>query len=268
MTNQLTLTRNVGRNSMPDQIDVALVQTCLAHIKANTKFGMKALWLRQIDGKNSKELADAIATFQAIEKLKVTGRIEAAGGQTFIKIKHRIPSTIMPILAKNLAKFSHTSGNKHYTLAGGVSLSAAIEDKVSKIARIYYALTKSNIYVTSGTRTPATQARAMFNNLKQKRSWLTSTYKTQTLAGPVGIAFDTAQAAGQSDQATISDMEKVISNQVATGQYISNHLISGAVDIRSKNMNPSQLVIFKDVAPHIAKLVLLETTSPHWHLQF
>ena len=268
MMTQLTLTKNVGKNAMPDQIDVALVQTCLAHIKSNTKFGMKAIWQKQIDGKNSKELAQAIAAFQTMEKLKVTGRIEAAGGQTLIKIKYKVPSSIMPILAKNLAEFSHTSGEKRYTLAGGVFLTAATEDKVSKLARIYYALTGKEIQVNSGTRTPATQAKAMFGNMKKKRSWL-NVYKNQILAGQIGHAFDAAQAAGQSDQATIAAMGKVISTQVSLGQYISNHLNSGAADIDPAAISSGmEKTAFKSVANEIASTVLFETTRPHWHLQF
>jgi hypothetical protein len=63
-------------------------------------------------------------------------------------------------------------------------------------------------------------------------------------------------------------MEQVIAQQVANGQYISKHLISGAVDIRSKNMSPQDKKIFNAVAKTIAKTVKLETVNPHFHLQF
>jgi len=98
--NILKLSKNVGRNCYPDQSDVAVVQTCLANIKAKTKFGMKPIWQGRIDGKNSKDLVCAIEHFQSHEGLKVTGKIEALGGQTFSRLRQRTPTPILDRLLK------------------------------------------------------------------------------------------------------------------------------------------------------------------------
>lgn len=269
---QLKLNKNVGKNCYPDPADVMLVQTCLAGIKIRTKFGPKPVWQGKIDGKNGKEFVCAIENFQASEGLKITGKVEAYGGQTWSKLKQRTSfkltsSNAMTSLTTNVAQAAPSFGQKkHYTLDPGVKLTPALEKKVAQIANAYHVITRATILVLSGTRTPAKQAKAMFD--KMKNGDRLTGYKNQTLAGQIRNAFDTAQGAGQSDQATIAAMEQVIARQVANGQYISKHLISGAVDIRSKNMTQPQKNAFRLVAQTVASTVLLETNPPHWHLQF
>jgi hypothetical protein len=92
---QLKLNKTVGKNCYPEPTDVMIIQTCLKNITARTKFGTKPLWQGQIDGKSSRDLACAIENFQAIEGLKVTGKVEAFGGQTFSKLKQRTPSSVL-----------------------------------------------------------------------------------------------------------------------------------------------------------------------------
>jgi hypothetical protein len=95
MMTQLKLQKNVGKNCYPDPSDVMIVQTCLANIKTKTKLGLKPLWQGKIDGRNSKELVCAIENFQVDEGLKVTGKVEAYGGQTFSKLKLRTPTAVV-----------------------------------------------------------------------------------------------------------------------------------------------------------------------------
>lgn len=92
---QLKLNKNVGKNCYPDAGDVMIVQTCLANIKVRTKFGLKPLWQGKIDGKNSRDLVCAIETFEASEGLRVTGKVEAYGGQTFAKLKQQTPTQVL-----------------------------------------------------------------------------------------------------------------------------------------------------------------------------
>jgi len=173
----------------------------------------------------------------------------------------------MTSLTTNVARAAPPFGQrKHYTLKTGVKLTLALERKVAQIANAYHAITRKDIVITSGTRSPAKQAAAMFANMK-KGDRLT-VYNNQTLAGQIRNTFDAAQAAGHSDQATISAMEQVIAKQVANGRFISKHLISGAVDVSVRNMSPQDKKIFIAVAKTIAKTVILETADPHFHLQF
>jgi hypothetical protein len=269
---QLKLNKNVGKNCYPDPADVMIVQTCLAGIKIRSKFGPKPAWQGKIDGKNSKELVCAIENYQLGEGFKITGKVEAYGGQTWSRLKQKTSAKLtssnpMIYLATKVAQAAPSFGQKkHYTLDPGVKLTPALEKKMAQIANAYYVIARKDIRITSGTRSPAKQALAMFDNMK-KGDRLT-VYINQTLAGQIRNAFDTAQAAGQSDQATIAAMEQVIAQQVANGQYISKHLISGAVDVSVQNMSRQDEKIFDAVAKTIAKTVILETVERHFHLQF
>lgn len=200
-----------------------------------------------------------------MQRMPVTGKIEPSG-QCINLLRRKLPANI----TATLVRASQTTAMppiKRYIVATGVRLSPSVERKVAQIAAAYHAVTGQTIRVTSGTRDPAAQAGAMFNNM-MKGDRLTI-YKNQALAGPIRSAFDAAQNTGQSDSATIAAMEKVIAAQVARKQYISKHLIAGAVDIRSKTMTTrAQRTAFKSAASAIAHSVILETTDPHWHLQF
>lgn len=63
-------------------------------------------------------------------------------------------------------------------------------------------------------------------------------------------------------------MEQVIAAQVTRKQYISKHLIAGAVDISVTGMSQNDKIGFTKAAKAIASTVILETAIPHFHLQF
>ena len=156
---------------------------------------------------------------------------------------------------------------KRYTAASGVVLPADIEEKFAKIADAYYAATSSDLYITSGTRTASSQASAMHTKLAGGSTL--SEYKNQTAAQAIKKAYDDGVAGKKGEDAIIADMTAVIQSQIDEGTYISKHLIAGAVDVRSKTMNDDQKQAFRDAVATVEGVsVLLETTPPHWHLQF
>lgn len=61
-------------------------------------------------------------------------------------------------------------------------------------------------------------------------------------------------------------MKAVIDTQISKMIYISKHLKTGAVDVRSKNMTVAEKAHFKSAATGIAIKIILETTPPHFHL--
>lgn len=153
---------------------------------------------------------------------------------------------------------------EHYTLKPGVVLSIIIKAKVKKIADKYYALTKKDIVVTSGTRSSQSQASAMYGKLSGGDQL--TVYSNQTAAKEIKKAYTDAVAAKKSKADTIAAMKTVIDAQIAKMIYISKHLKTGAVDVRSKNMTAAEKTHFKSAATGIATKIILETTPPHFHL--
>lgn len=106
---------------------------------------------------------DAITCFQQLERLPVTGKIEPSG-RCIAQLSRKLPANTGTMLARISSTATQTT--KHYTIASGVSLTLAVEKKVARIAAAYHAVTGKKIQITSGTRTPAAQAKAMFANMK------------------------------------------------------------------------------------------------------
>jgi hypothetical protein len=155
---------------------------------------------------------------------------------------------------------------ENYVLLAGVVLTDAIEAKVKKIADTYNTKTGKKITVTSGTRTAESQATAMYVKLAAGSDL--SEYKDQTSAKEIKKSYDDGKAAGKTKDQIIADMTTVIKTQIAAGKYISKHLKAGAVDIRSRDMSEDEKKEFRSAAEAVAVSVLLESTPPHWHLQF
>lgn len=155
---------------------------------------------------------------------------------------------------------------ENYTVGSGVTLTATVKSKVKKIADAYYAATKKQLTVTSGTRSASSQAEAMYGKLAGGDKL--TVYSDQVSAKEIKKAYDDGITAKKVKSAIIKDMATVIESQIKKGKYISKHLKAGGVDIRSKDMSAKEKEEFKKAAKGVATTVILETTPPHWHLQF
>lgn len=155
---------------------------------------------------------------------------------------------------------------EHYTLSSGVTLSATIKPKVKKVADAYHTATSESITVTSGTRSAASQADAMYGKLVGGDKL--SVYRDQVSAKEIKKSYDDGKVEKKSKSEIFSDMTTVIKGQIAKKKYISKHLRAGAVDIRSKDMSATEKEAFRKAAKGVATKVILESTPPHWHLQF
>ena len=171
-------------------------------------------------------------------------------------------------LAEDLALLraqSAPDGALHYELAPGVQLKSEVATRLAPIADAYFQATKRNIYVTSGTRSAASQARAMYKKLQGGDDL--SVYKNQTAVAQIKKAY--ADAAGKSEVEIVEAMRDVIQKQIDGGVYISLHLLAGAVDVRKKDMSPEEQQAFKDaVKAHSNVKLVDEGTPPHFHLEF
>ncbi len=155
---------------------------------------------------------------------------------------------------------------ENYKVESGVTVTATVKANVKKIADAYHTATKKTITVTSGTRSVSSQAEAMYGKLVGGDQL--TVYRDQVSAKEIKKAYDDAKKAKKAKTAIVKDMTTAIEAQIKKGKYISKHLKAGAVDIRSKDMTPTEKEEFKKAAKAVAKTVILETTPPHWHLQF
>ena len=155
---------------------------------------------------------------------------------------------------------------EHYSLLSGVSLTVDVKAKVKKLADKYHSLTNKDIVVTSGTRTSQSQAEAMYEKLAGGDNL--TLYKNQSAAQSVRKIYLDGIKAKKTKTDIISDLKAEIDSQIKNGIYISKHLKKGAVDIRSRDMSQSEKDNFKQAAKGIAVIIILETTPPHFHIQF
>ena len=156
--------------------------------------------------------------------------------------------------------------DRFFKVKKGVIITPDIADKVKRMAGDFHATTGKRITVTSATRSPLSQARAMYRKCASGGSL--SIYRQRSAAAAIEKAYHEAVASGLAEEEVVDIMTAVIAAQVESGIYISAHLRSGAVDIRSRDMDDSQRQHFKAIADRHCETVLLEKRPPHWHLQF
>lgn len=155
---------------------------------------------------------------------------------------------------------------ENYTLEGGISLPLDIKGKVKKIADAYHLATNKKIVVTSGARTAQSQAEAMYSKLAGGDNL--AVYSNQSAARKIKEIYEKGMAAKKKKDTLIKEIKTEIDNQIKKGVYISKHMKKGAIDIRSKDMNMSEKEQLKKAAKGVAVTVILETTPPHFHLEF
>lgn len=127
----------------------------------------------------------------------------------------------------------------HYTALSDVLMTKDLEKKVAKLADTYFSLTGKNLVVTSGYRPPFRQAPAIYNNIILKGTTaVRNTYKNKKLIDEILAAFQANKANADNAKAA---MQKVIENQVKRGEFISNHLLSNAIDLRTSTTIKAKL---------------------------
>ncbi len=134
--------------------------------------------------------------------------------------------------------FSATNG-EHYTVLKDVLMTKDLEKKVAKLANTYFNITGKNLVVTSGYRPPFRQAPAVFANIKLKGlAVVRGTYKNKKLIDEI---LDAYRANKNDDAKAVAAMQKTIENQVKRQAYISSHLLSNAIDLRTITTIKSKL---------------------------
>lgn len=63
-------------------------------------------------------------------------------------------------------------------------------------------------------------------------------------------------------------MEQELAKQIKQGRYLSSHLSSRALDVRSRDMSTMEKKEFLKACKAVASKCLVEGTPQHFHLQF
>ncbi len=164
-----------------------------------------------------------------------------------------------------------TRARAHYpdapvTMEPDVVLSPTLRNTVAQLAVAFRAASGRSFHVTSGVRTPVEQAEAMFDKLANGSS-LTGLYRDYEAARQIEQAYQRSRRSGR--PRCVAAMTRVLVGQIARGLYISRHLYSGAVDVRSRDMSARERRTFRQVALRGRGVrVLEEGRPPHFHLEF
>ena len=110
-----------------------------------------------------------------------------------------------------------------------------------------------DIFITSGTRTPEAQARAMFTKIELGDDLL-AIYKDDTFAQSIIDVYPNAQAAAD-----------IIQDYAAAGGG-SSHLRGMGFDVRTKDKNETQIAQMVAAVKEIGGSPLVEYTPPHLHV--
>ncbi len=155
-----------------------------------------------------------------------------------------------------------------YRVLPRVQVPLDVERLVYQLARKYREKTGRLLVITSGTRTPKTQARAMYTKLARGAN-LRRLYKKTEAVQEVIVAYKKSRRAGKRPVGIINAMAEILRAQVDRGIYLSPHLRAGAVDLRSRNMSRRSKRALRRIIKSWGcfKLNREERIPPHFHLE-
>ncbi|MCK1386855.1 hypothetical protein [Bradyrhizobium sp. 21] len=146
-------------------------------------------------------------------------------------------------------------------------MSNTMTARMNRIGTAYTARTGRMLFVTSGTRGPAEQARAMFDRFSRNAPG--PHYSNQHAFNQIRRAYDAGRNAGHSNQQIVQEMTGVIQTQVDGGAFISRHMQDGGVDIRTRlgAMTTADQQVLRDIVVNQEHGEMLPEDD-HIHLQF
>lgn len=161
------------------------------------------------------------------------------------------------------------AGTNHMeVLARDLRLTDTNAKRLERIATRYHKATKKRLVVTGGTRTPQRQAQLMFDKLKRGDD-VVALYENKAAATELRNAYRDAVARGEKRKGTIRAMREVIDAQIGRGTYVSKHLKSGAVDVRSWNMDGALEKALREAVKQEPGVTLMDERDgpePHFHM--
>ncbi len=160
-------------------------------------------------------------------------------------------------------------GNMHFeVLARDLRLTASDTERLKRIASRYFKATRKRLVVTGGTRTPKRQAQLMYNKLEHGED-IVALYENKAAATEIRNVYKEGTAKNLSRKRLIRSIADAIDAQIARGIYVSKHLKSGAVDVRSWGLTGKQEEALREAVKQESGVTLLDernSSEPHFHL--
>jgi hypothetical protein len=161
------------------------------------------------------------------------------------------------------------AGTHHMeVLARDLRLTDTNADRLRRIATRYWKATRKRLVVTGGTRTPLRQAQLVFEKMKHGDD-IVAIYENKAAATELRNAYRDAVAKGLKRKGAIRAMREAIEAQIARGVYVSKHLKSGAVDVRSWDMEGELEKALREAVKAEPGVTLMDERKgpePHFHL--
>ncbi|MEO6589341.1 MAG: peptidoglycan-binding protein, partial [Pyrinomonadaceae bacterium] len=194
----------------------------------------------------------AVKNFQKANLLQESGIVEA--------VNFKVLFNQIEIEQTDAEKdFSVAKDGENYTVLSNILMTKSLQKKVEKVANLYFAAKNTKLVVTSGYRPPERQAPAMFDKIvNEGEGTVRKLYKNKVAINEIITSY----TANKKDrEKAIAAMTDTINKQVSRGVFISNHLLSNAVDIR-KTANAAAL---SNAVIKAGGRVVIE--SNHFHLE-
>lgn len=223
-----TVLKGIGKDVNPNEAITKIYQKRLivlglmTQAQVNTGFG--------IFGPKTDA---AIRKFQKENGLSETGNVDE---ETFLFLFNK--KEIQP--AETTEEVFSAQDGTHYVVLKDVLMTKDLEKKVVKLADKYFSLSNSKLTITSGYRPPFRQAPAIYKNIILKGiTTVRNTYKNKKLIDQI---LDAYKANKTDETKAVAAMQKVIEAQVKRKEYISNHLLSNAIDLRVSTTNKLKMI--------------------------
>jgi uncharacterized protein (TIGR02594 family) len=153
---------------------------------------------------------------------------------------------------------------KYYRVNPEVTMNDSLHAWIDRVSRRYHEETGQTLVVTSGVRTPGSQARLMFDRIRRGDD-LYAIYEDKAATREILDTYDRCRRTRKGESATCAALETVIADQLDRGHHRGGHLGGKALDIRIHDMGPRERAVFKRIAGGEARDVLDE--GDHWHVE-
>src|SRR4030095_4008090 len=163
-----------------------------------------------------------IKKFQEENLLPQSGVVEA------VTFRSLFNATKAP--SANASDVFVAAAGTHYDVAKDILMTKKLEAKLETVANKYFQKTSKRLFITSGYRPPERQAPAIFNNITKKgEKTVRNTYRNKVAIDQI---LDAYRPAKNDPARAIDAIKETIEKQIKRGVFISNHLLSNAIDIR------------------------------------
>lgn len=196
-------------------------------------------------------------TERAVKKFQKDNLLQESGIVETVNFKVLFNQT-EPVDASEDGFFVAENG-RHYTVLPNILMTKDLQKKLEKVAKSYFEQKNAKLVVTSGYRPPERQAPAMYDKIiNEGEAAVRKLYVNKVAIDEILAAY---RANKSSRERAVAAMAETIRNQMKRGVFISNHLLSNALDIRL-TANAKAL---KEAVKKVGGRVVLEAN--HYHLE-